>query len=73
VGEIFEVAGSTSGSEPLDGNWQMIFGKFMFAPLRMCGPQEPWFSKTWRPGEPELVEWVGWVPRKKLQDSVTSI
>jgi hypothetical protein len=24
--------------------------------FRLYGPLEPWFDKTWRPGEPELVK-----------------
>jgi len=24
--------------------------------LRLYGPLEPWFAKTWRPGEIELVK-----------------
>ena len=24
--------------------------------LRLYGPLEPWFDKTWRPGDPELVK-----------------
>ena len=28
--------------------WNMIF--------RLYGPLEPWYDKTWRPGEPELVQ-----------------
>jgi len=23
--------------------------------LRLCGPLEPWYDKTWRPGEIEMV------------------
>ena len=26
------------------------------ATLRLCGPLEPWFDKTWRPGEIELLD-----------------
>ena len=22
------------------------------------GPLQPWFTKTWRPGDPELVKWT---------------
>jgi len=31
-------------------------GKGWFALLRLYGPLEPWFEKTWRPGEIVLVE-----------------
>ncbi len=37
-------------------NWvQTIPGKGWFATLRLYGPLEAWFDKTWRPGEIELV------------------
>jgi hypothetical protein len=38
------------------GNWvQTIPGKGWFIALRLYGPLEPWFDKTWRPGEIEPV------------------
>jgi hypothetical protein len=38
-------------------NWvQTLPGKGWFMILRLYGPLEPWFDKTWRPGEIELVE-----------------
>ncbi len=46
------------GPEPPAGkenNWiQTIPGKGWFVGLRLYGPLEPWFDKTWRPGEIEL-------------------
>ena len=43
-----------AGKEP---NWvQTIPGKGWFVILRLYGPLEPWFDKTWRPGEIETVE-----------------
>jgi hypothetical protein len=37
-------------------NWiQTIPGKGWFMILRLYGPLEPWFDKSWRPGEIELV------------------
>jgi hypothetical protein len=34
------------------GNWvQTLPGKGWFMILRLYGPLEPWFNKTWRPGE----------------------
>lgn len=37
-------------------NWvQTIPGKGWFAFLRLYGPLEPWFDKTWQPGEIELM------------------
>lgn len=43
-----------AGKEP---NWvQTIPGKGWWATLRLYGPLEPWFDKTWRPGEIELLQ-----------------
>ncbi len=50
--------GPTPDSAPSgkQGNWiQTVPGKGWFALLRLYGPLEPWFEKTWRPGEVELV------------------
>jgi hypothetical protein len=47
------------GPEPPIGkesNWiQTMPGKGYFVALRLYGPLEPWFDKTWRPGEITLV------------------
>jgi hypothetical protein len=41
--------------EGMENNWvQTIPGKGWFMILRLYGPLEPWFDKTWRPGEIEL-------------------
>jgi hypothetical protein len=32
-----------------------VAGKGWFALLRLYSPLEPWFDKTWRPGEVEEV------------------
>jgi hypothetical protein len=38
-------------------NWiESVPGKGWFAILRAYGPLEPWFDRTWRPGEIELVK-----------------
>ena len=38
------------------GNWvQTLPGKGWFVLLRLYSPLEPYFEKTWRPGEIELV------------------
>jgi hypothetical protein len=38
-------------------NWvQTVPGKGWFTILRLYGPLEPWFDKTWHPGEIELVK-----------------
>ena len=40
-----------------EANWtQTVPGKNWFAYLRMYGPLEPYFDKTWKPGEFELVK-----------------
>jgi hypothetical protein len=40
-----------------ENNWiQTVPGKGWFIMLRLYGPLEPWFDKTWRPGEIELVQ-----------------
>jgi hypothetical protein len=48
------------GPEPPAGkesNWiQTIPGKGYFVALRLYGPLEPWFDKSWRPGEIEAVQ-----------------
>ena len=37
-------------------NWiQTVPGKGWFTILRLYGPLEPWFDKTWQPGEIELM------------------
>ena len=40
-----------------ESNWvQTIPGETWFTILRLYGPLEPWFNKTWQPGEIELVQ-----------------
>ena len=40
-----------------EGNWiQTIPGKSYNVLLRLYGPLEPWFDKTWKPGDFELVD-----------------
>jgi hypothetical protein len=40
-----------------EANWtQTVPGKGWFSVLRLYSPTEPWFEKTWRPGEIELVK-----------------
>lgn len=39
-----------------ENNWiQTVTGKQWFTILRLYGALDPWFDKTWRPGEIELV------------------
>lgn len=43
--------------EGMESNWvQTIPGKGWFMILRLYGPLEPWFEKTWRPGEITLMK-----------------
>jgi hypothetical protein len=40
-----------------EANWiQSVPGKSWNMILRLYGPLDPWFDKTWRPGDPELME-----------------
>lgn len=40
-----------------ENNWvQTVPGKGWSTIFRLYGPLEPWFDKTWRPGEPQLVD-----------------
>jgi len=40
-----------------DNNWvQTVPGKNWFCLLRLYGPLEPWFDKSWQPGDFELVK-----------------
>ena len=43
-------------SESPDGNWiQTSEGKSFFVVLRLYSPLQPFFDKSWRPSEIELV------------------
>jgi len=40
-----------------ESNWvQTVPGKGWNVILRLYGPLEPWFDKTWKPGEIELMQ-----------------
>jgi hypothetical protein len=40
-----------------ENNWiQTASGKAFWLILRLYGPLEPWFDKTWRPGKIEMVK-----------------
>ena len=40
-----------------EANWiETVPGKSWFAILRLYGPLEPWFDKTWRPGDIEPLD-----------------
>jgi hypothetical protein len=52
--DIFFGPVAPSGKE---NNWiQTVPGKGWYIMLRLYGPLEPWFDKTWKPGEIELVQ-----------------
>jgi len=43
--------------EGWENNWiETVPGKGFFAILRLYSPTEPWFEKTWRPGDIELLD-----------------
>ena len=53
----YDVYFAPEAPEGKEGNWlQTNRDKSWFVLLRMYGPLEPWFNKTWRPGEIELVD-----------------
>ncbi len=42
--------------EGYENNWvETVPGKGWFVVLRLYGPLEPWFNKTWKPNDFELV------------------
>ncbi|WP_417858730.1 DUF1254 domain-containing protein [Xanthomarina gelatinilytica] len=46
-----------SAPEGKEANWlQSVDGKGFFVILRLYGPLEPWFEKTWQPGDFELIK-----------------
>ena len=46
-----------SSPEGREGNWvQTMPNKSYFAFMRLYGPLEPWFDKTWKPGDFELAQ-----------------
>jgi hypothetical protein len=43
--------------EGKENNWvQTVPGKGFWLIIRLYGPLEPWFEKTWRPGKIEMVK-----------------
>jgi len=53
----YDVYFSPKAPEGWENNWvQTVPGKGWNTILRMYGPLEPWFDKTWRPGDPILVD-----------------
>ena len=52
--DLYFSANAPAGKED---NWvQTVPGKGWFVLLRLYGPLEPWFDKTWQPGDFELLE-----------------
>jgi len=48
---------ATNASDGKESNWiQTMPGKSWNMLFRLYGPLEPWFDKTWRPGDPEVVQ-----------------
>jgi len=53
----YDVYFAPKAPEGMEHNWiQTVPGKGWNTIFRLYGPLEPWFEKTWKPGEPELVE-----------------
>lgn len=53
----YDVYFGPSGPAGNEGNWvQTVPGKGWWVILRLYGPLQPWFDKTWKPGELELVK-----------------
>lgn len=53
----FDVYFGPTAPDGKEANWvQTIPGKSWSTMFRLYGPLEPWFNKTWRPGDVELVE-----------------
>ena len=47
-------ASRPAGPDGKQSNWvQTVPGKSLFTILRLYGPLQAWFDKTWRPGEIE--------------------
>ncbi|MBP8753576.1 MAG: DUF1254 domain-containing protein [Chitinophagales bacterium] len=48
---------TNSAPKGMEANWlQSVSGKGFFVLFRLYGPLEPWFDKTWQPGDFEVVE-----------------
>ena len=53
----YDVYFAPKAPEGMENNWiQTVSGKGWNTIFRLYGPLEPWFNKTWRPGDPELME-----------------
>ena len=55
--ESYDVYFGPTAPEGQENNWvQTVPGKGWNMLFRVYGPLEPWFDKTWRPGDPERVK-----------------
>jgi len=53
----FDVYFGPKAAAGKESNWiQTVPGKGWNMLFRLYGPLEPWFDKTWRPGDPEMVK-----------------
>ena len=53
----FDIYFGPEAPEGKEGNWvQTVPGKGWNIIMRLYGPLQPWFDKTWRPGDPVPVE-----------------
>ncbi len=56
----FDIYFSPKPPQGQESNWiQTVPGKAWNTILRLYGPQEPYFDKSWKPSDPELVELSG--------------
>ncbi len=57
-GSVTLYFGATNNApEGSEANWlQSVPGKGFFVLFRLYGPLEPWFDKTWQPGDFELIK-----------------
>jgi len=59
----YDIYFSPTAPEGQDRNWiQTVPGKGWNVIFRLYGPLEPFYDKTWRPGDPELVNQAGLKP-----------
>ena len=53
----YDIYFAPEAPEGKESNWiQTVPGKSWSTMFRLYGPLEPWFEKTWRPGDVQLVE-----------------
>ncbi|MDX2505440.1 MAG: DUF1254 domain-containing protein [Gammaproteobacteria bacterium] len=53
----YDIYFSSKAPTGKEDNWiQTVPGKGWNMLLRLYGPLDPWFDKTWKPGDPELVK-----------------